>query len=299
MSPLRQRMLDDMCLRHFAKNTVRAYLNAVEQFTRHFMRSPDQLTADDARQFLLYLVQDRHMSWSSYNVIRAGLLFFFRITLGREITIGFIPCARRRRRLPTVLSKEEVLRLFSAARNHKHRVMMMILYGAGLRVSELCGLCVKDIDSSRMVLRIRQGKGNKERYAKLSPQLLNVLREYYREYKPADWLFPGRIAGQPITRMNVGKLFESVRKRAGLGKNITPHTLRHSYASHMLDAGADLRTIQVLLGHQSITSTAIYMHVSQAKVQAAPNPLDNLYASPVVSTEPAADKPAADATAEQ
>lgn len=203
------------------------------------------------------------------------------------------------KRLPTVLSKDEVRRLFSVVQNNKHRAMMMTLYGTGLRVSELCGLSVKDIDSSRMVLRIRQGKGNKERYAKLSPQLLNVLREYYREYKPADWLFPSKIEGRPISRMGVSKIFEYLRKRAGLGKNVTPHILRHSYASHMLDAGADLRTIQVLLGHQSITSTAIYMHVSQARIQAAPNPLDELYSVPVVSTEATETKPAAQTTGDQ
>jgi integrase/recombinase XerD len=286
MTPLRQRMLEDMQLRNFSPHTQEAYVRAVAQFTRHFMRPPETMGADDARQFLLYLVQERKVSWSCYNQIRAGLIFLFRITLGRNEAIDHVPCARNRRRVPVVLSQEELQRFFAVIRNLKHRAMFMTMYGAGLRVSELVSLRVEDIDSARMLIRIREGKGQKQRYAKLSKYLLEVLREYYKTCRPIGWLFPGKIEGQPLNRMAVNKVIEYLSKRAGLKKNVTPHTFRHSYATHMLDAGADLRTIQVLLGHQNIKSTAIYMHVSQAKIDAAPSPLDQLYAQPKPDATP-------------
>lgn len=284
MTPLRQRMLEDMQLRNFSPHTQDAYIRAVAQFTRHFMLPPETLGADHVREFLLHLVQERKGGWSCYNQIRAGLLFFFRITLGRDEAIDNVPCARHRRRLPVVLSQEELQRFFAVIRNVKHQAMLMTMYGAGLRVSELVSLRIEDVDSTRMLLRICEGKGQKQRYAKLSPHMLAVLREYYKASRPQTWLFPGMMAGQPLTRMSVNKVIKYLGKRAGLTKNITPHTLRHSYATHMLDAGADLRTIQVLLGHRSITSTSIYTHVSQAKIDAAPSPLDLLYKPPATGS---------------
>jgi len=276
VSPIRQRMIEDMRLRNFSSHTQDAYVRAVAQFTKHFMLPPETLTADHVREYLLHLVQKRHVAWSTYNQVRCGLQFFFRITLGSNDTFGGVPCARERKRVPVVLSPEELQRFFAVIRNPKHKAMFMTAYGAGLRVSELVSLQIEDIDSSRMVIRIRQGKGQKERYAKLSTHLLSVLRDYYRANKPVGLLFPSR-TGKPISGVAVNMIADYLRRRAGLTKKVTAHMFRHSYATHMLDAGADLRTIQVLLGHQNIKTTAIYMHVSQAKIAAAPSPLDILY----------------------
>ena len=284
MSPLRRRMLEDMQLRNFSANTQGAYIRAVTQFTRFFRTPPETLSVKDARQFLLYLVQERKVSWSCYNQIRAGLIFFFRVTLGRDESVDRVPCARHRRRVPIILSPEELQRFFAVIRNKKHLAMFMTMYGAGLRVSELISLRVEDIDSARMLLRVREGKGQKQRYAKLSTHLLAALRDYYKAYHPKGWLFAGRKPGEPLNRMTLNQVTKYLRKRAAIKKNVTPHTFRHSYATHMLDAGADLRTIQVLLGHQCIKSTAIYMHVSQARIDAAPSPLDLLYGQPPKGT---------------
>jgi integrase/recombinase XerD len=278
MTPLRQRMIEDMRLRNFSPHTQDAYVRAVAHFTRHFMLPPETLTADHVREYLLHLVQKRRVAWSTYNQIRCGLQFFFRVTLGRDDTFGGVPCARERKRIPIVLSAEELQRFFAVIRNAKHKAMFMTAYAAGLRVSELVSLRVEDIDSARMVIRVQHGKGQKERYAKLSTHLVSVLRDYYRAYKPNGLLFPSR-SGKPMTRVTVNQIARYLCRRSGLTKRVTPHTFRHSYATHMLDAGADLRTIQVLLGHQNIKTTAIYMHVSQAKIAAAPSPLDLLYGS--------------------
>jgi integrase/recombinase XerD len=280
MTPTRQRMLEDMRLRNFSPRTQEAYIRAVAHFTKYFMKPPQTLAADQVRQYLLYLVQERRVSWSLYNQARCALQFFFRVTLGRDETFGGLPCARERKRVPVVLSQEELHRFFAVIRNLKHKAMFMTVYATGLRVSELVGLWVEDIDSTRMLIRVRDGKGQKERYAKLSVYLLQVLRDYYRMCRPKKWLFPGQIPDRPMTASGVQWLADVIRQRAGLTKRITPHTFRHSYATHMLDAGADLRTIQVLLGHRHIKSTTIYMHVSQAKIDAAPSPLDLMYRPP-------------------
>ena len=276
ISPLRQRMIEDMRLRNFSQHTVNAYVRAVELLSRHFKQPPQTMTPDLVRQFLLYLVQERRVASSTYNQIRCGIQFFFRIPLGRNDTFDGAPCARERKRVPVVLSPEELQKLFAVIRNKKHKAMFMTAYGAGLRVSELVSLRVEDLDSSRMVIRVRHGKGQKERYAKLSTHLLSVLREYYKVYRPSGLLFTAE-SGKQMNTVVLGKILSYLGRRAGLAKRVTPHTLRHSYATHMLDAGADLRTIQVLLGHQNIKTTAVYMHVSQAKIAAAPNPLDILY----------------------
>jgi site-specific recombinase XerD len=244
------------------------------------MLSPENLTADHVRQYLLHLVQGKHVSWSTYNVARCALQFLFHVTLGRPEQLVTVPCARDRKRLPVVLSQEELQRFFTIIRNPKHKALFMTAYGSGLRVSELISLRATDIDSSRMLIRVREGKGQKERYAKLSMQLLQVLRDYYRACKPKIWLFPGQPQEKPINRLAVNRIADYLRRRAGIQKRISAHTFRHSYATHMLDAGADLRTIQVLLGHRNIKTTAIYLHVSQAKIDAAPSPLDLMYPQP-------------------
>jgi integrase/recombinase XerD len=279
MTPLRRRMIDDMTLRNLSPHTVEAYVRAVAHFAKHFGRSPEQLSAADARHYLLHLVRDGHASWSRYNIARCGLQFFFRVTLGRDEHFEKLPCAKVPRRLPTVLCADELRRLFDVARDPKHKALLMTLYGAGLRISEALNLKPADIDARRMLVHVRLGKGAKDRMVKLSPQLLAALREYWKLRRPKKWLFPR--GGDPERPMEDGTAYRAVvraARRAGIARRVTPHTLRHSYATHLLDAGTDLRTIQLLLGHRNLKTTSLYVHVSQAKLAAAASPLDRLYA---------------------
>jgi len=275
-------MIEDMTLRNLSPHTVEAYVLAVKQFANHYGRSPEQLSAGHAREYLLHLVRDQHASWSRYNLARCGLQFLFRITLGRDEHFEKLPCARTPRRLPTVLAPEELRRLFDVARDPRHKALLMTLYGAGLRLSEALALKLADIDSRRMLIHVRLGKGTgggKDRMVKLSAQLLNALRDYWRLRHPKNWLFPR--ASDPDRPMEDGTAYRAVvraARRAGITKRVSPHTLRHSYATHLLDAGTDLRTIQLLLGHGNLKTTTIYLHVSQAKLNAAASPLDRLYA---------------------
>jgi site-specific recombinase XerD len=283
MTPLRQRMIEDMQMRNLSPHTIDAYVRAVAQFAKHFGKSPELLDGEQVRQYLLYLVQERRVSWSRYNLARCGLQFFYQITLGREERFAKPPCAKVPKRLPTVLSADEVRRLFDVVSHFpKHKSLLMTLYGAGLRISEALGLKPADIDSSRMLIHVRGGKGNKDRMVTLSTQLLTALRDDWRARSSKDpkiWLFPQ--SSNPSRAMKSGtaeKIVERAAKRAGITKRVSPHTLRHSYATHLLDAGVDLRTIQLLLGHTSLRTTALYMHVSQAKLNATASPLDLLYA---------------------
>ena len=280
MTPLRQRMIEDMRLRNLSPHTIDAYILAVKQFAQHFKRSPEQASGDDVRAYLLHLVQDRQASWSRYNIARCALQFLFRITLGRDERFARLPCARTPKRLPVVLSTDELRRLFDVAgRDVKHKALLMTLYGSGLRVSEVAALRPGDIDSTRMLIHVHLGKGAKDRMTKLSPRLLEALREYWRAARPKLWLFPQATnAESAINTISIERMVQRLAKRAGISKAVTPHTLRHSYATHLLDAGTDLRTIQVLLGHRNLKTTAIYLHVSQAKIAAAASPLDLLYA---------------------
>jgi integrase/recombinase XerD len=206
------------------------------------------------------------------------LRFVYAVTLGRDGPVNHIPCARNNKRLPVVLSREELRRFFAAIDNPRQKAIFLTAYGTGIRAAELAGLEVRDIDSRRMLIHVRQGKGAKDRYVKLSPYLLQALRDYYRACHPRTWLFPGRVPDQPISPAGISKLADAIARRAGLSKHVHAHTFRHTYATHMLDAGADLRTIQVLMGHCSLRTTTIYLHVSQAKIEAAPSPLDLMYA---------------------
>ncbi len=278
MTPLRQRMIEDMQLRNFSPHTQEAYLRSVERLARFYKRSPDRITPEEARTYLLHLVREEHAGYSLYNVVRCGLAFFWRVTLGRTDRFEQVPCARDRRRLPVVLSTEEVARLLRVASDPRDRAILMVLYGTGLRVGEVVGLRVADVDSRRMLIRVCHGKGDKDRYVKLSPRLLEALRDYYRQRRPKHWLFPRPTVPElPIQRNGVLKMVQRTARRAGIvAKRVGPHTLRHTYATHLLDAGCDLRTIQVLLGHRNIKTTAVYLHVSQAKIDAAPSPLDRL-----------------------
>lgn len=276
MTPLRQRMLDDLTLRNYAEGTQQAYLRAVAHFAAYFGRSPDQLGPEEVRQYLVYLMRTRNMSWSGYIVHLCVLRFFYHVTLGRDEMLHGIAYPRSERRLPVVLSPAETERFFRAVWNLKHRALLKTAYAAGLRVSEVAALRVTDIDGSRGVIRIRQGKGRKDRYAPLPPRLLEVLRDYWRACRPHPWLFPSRRTKRPLHPRSIQRPCKEAGQRAGLRKTVTPHTLRHSFASHLLEAGVDLRTIQVLLGHRSLQTTAHYTHLSQAALRTLPSLLDRL-----------------------
>ena len=285
MTPLRQRMIEDMRLRNLSPHTIDAYILAVRQFAQHFKRSPELASGEEVRAYLLHLVQEKHASYSRYNLARCALQFLYRVTLGREERFARLPCARDRRRLPTVLSTDELRRLFAVVGHHpRHKALLMTLYGAGLRISEALHLQPADIDGRRMLIHVRGGKGNKDRMIKLSTQLLAALREAWRSRPARDpgiWIFPQ--VGRPDRAMESSTALRIVRRaarRAGMVKRVTPHTLRHSYATHLLDAGVDLRTIQLLLGHTNLKTTSLYMHVSQARLRAAASPLDLLYPQP-------------------
>jgi site-specific recombinase XerD len=276
MSPLRQRMLEDLRVRNYSPRTQGIYIECVARFARYFKQSPDQLTAEHIRTYLVQLVEEKRVSWSLFNQTACALRFFYRVTLDRGDLVPHIPFPRAARKLPTVLSPEEVTRLLDAVRNLKQRVVLMTIYSAGLRISEAVALKVADIDSKRMVINVRHGKGGKDRTVMLSSQLLTVLRTYVRRVRPRDWLFPGRRTDQPLDLSAVQRACAQACRAAGLGKRATVHTLRHSFATHLLEAGTDLRLIQTLLGHNSIRTTAIYTHVSAQRLQATPSPLDRL-----------------------
>jgi integrase/recombinase XerD len=276
MTPLRLRMTQDMQLRNFAPGSVNVYVDCVARFARRFGKSPESLGPEDVRAFLLPLIEQRRVSWSYYNLHLQALRFLYNVTLGRPAVLKHVVCPRQPKRLPVVLCPDELTRFFAAVDSLKHRASLMTAYAAGLRVAEVAGLRVADIDSQRMVLRVRQGKGRKDRYVMLSPRLLALLREYWKAARPAEWLFPGDIPGRPLTASTVHRVCVQAGRDAGLGKHVTVHTLRHSFATHLLEAGTDIRTIQVLLGHRNLKTTAVYTHVSPLAVEATRSPLDRL-----------------------
>jgi site-specific recombinase XerD len=269
-------MIEDMKLRNLAPRTIQAYVTRVARFARHFGRSPDALGRDEVRSFLIHLVEDKRVCWSIYNQTVAGLRFLYEVTLGREGVMVRIACPKQPKKLPVVLSLEEVARLFAAITGLKHRAILMTAYAAGLRISEVVSLRVDDIDSQRMVLRVRQAKGRRDRYVMLSPRLLTLLRKYWKVARPTEWLFPGDIPGRPLNTSTVYRVCVQAARDAGLSKHVTVHTLRHSFATHLLEAGTDIRTIQVLLGHRNLKTTAVYTHVSPAAVETTRSPLDQL-----------------------
>jgi integrase/recombinase XerD len=276
MTPLRQRMIEDMKLRNYAPLTIKVYVLRVATFAKHFGKSPERLGAADVRAYLLYLVQEKHASWSYFDQALCALRFLYRTTLGKKWVIDGIGTPKKQKKLPVVLSPAEVARFFEAVTGLKHRAILMTAYAAGLRVSEVVALRVDDIDSQRMVIRIRQAKGHKDRYVMLSPRLLAILREYWKAARPTELLFPGNVPDRPITPRTVQKACREAQEAAGLGKRVTVHTLRHSFATHLLEAGTNLRTIQILLGHRSLSTTAAYTHVSTAALEATQSPLDRL-----------------------
>lgn len=292
MTPLRRRMIEDMRIRNLAPNTQRTYVEQVSRFARHFGKSPELLGPADIRTYQLHLTEERHLSAGSLLVVVAAIRFLYKVTLKRDWRIDeIVPTCRKPQRLPVVLSRDEVLRFLDSVEARKHRVILTVCYAAGLRISEAVRLTPAAIDSQRMVIRVEEGKGRKDRYVMLSPQLLAILRDYWRAARPGSWLFPGYLPNQPITRHAVAIACTAARRRCNIGKPVTPHTLRHAFAVHLLEAGADLRTIQLLLGHRSLGTTARYLRLATNKVCATASPLDSLQAISPVIAEPLAASP--------
>jgi len=276
MTPLRQRMIEEMHLRNYSKHSIAAYVSAVYRLANHYGRSPDRLSREEIRDFLVDLVEEQHVSWPYYQQVLAALRYFYRHVVRRGEVVDDIRGPRPAKTLPVVLSPAEVARFFRAIPSLKQRTILMLAYGAGLRVGEVVQLRLSDIDRERRVIRIRQGKGKKDRYTLLSPALVDMLDRYLWAAQPQDLLFTTRRPDRPITPSTVQRYCLLARQAAGLDKRISPHTLRHSFATHLLEAGTDLRVIQVLLGHASPRTTAIYTHVSTALIGKIRSPLDRL-----------------------
>lgn len=275
MSPLRQRMIEDMQVRHLAPKTQLSYQQQVAAFARHFNKSPQFLQPEDIRTYQVYLTREKKLSASSLTVATAALRFLYKVTLQKPWCIEQIPFPRMPEKLPVILSREEVAHLLECTTGQQHAILTTA-YATGLRVSELTHLRLADIDSQRMVIRVDQGKGQKDRYVMLSPRLLQELRAYGKQAHLRLWLFPGAGADQPIGKGAIEQACQKAGQRAGIAKHITPHSLRHAFATHLLEAGADLRTIQLLLGHRSLATTARYLKMAAQTVCAVSSPLDRL-----------------------
>jgi integrase/recombinase XerD len=280
MTPLRQRLVEDLRLRNYSPRTVECYVAAVAQFAKHLGRSPDRLGPDDVRAYQLHLLH-RRASWSRFNQAVCALRFFYGTTLGRPDVVAMIPFGKRPRTLPAVLSRAEVLRLFAAVPEGRNRTLLRLTYACGLRAGEVVRLRVRDVDSARMVVVVRQGKGQKDRLVPLAPLLLEELRAYWRRYRPADWLFPGQGPRGHLHLGSIQRSFTGLVRPLRLGKRVSLHTLRHSYATHLLEAGVDVVTLQQLLGHHDLQTTARYLHVSTLHLQRVASPLDALLAVPL------------------
>ncbi|MBS0562248.1 MAG: site-specific integrase [Proteobacteria bacterium] len=275
MSPLRRRMTEDMTIRNLSPATQRSYLHAVSRFSQYFGRSPDRLGLEEVRAYQVHLAS-KGVAWGSLNQVVCALRFFYGVTLGEATIPERIAYAREPRKLPTVLSADEVVRFLESVSSQKARVALTTAYAAGLRVSEVAALKVRDIDSRRMVMRIEHGKGDKERYAMLSATLLGILRAYWRLARPPLYLFPGRTPDKPIEPTTLHAACRSAAAAAGLDKRVSVHVLRHSFATHLLEQGADIRVIQVLLGHENLSTTARYTRVSTEVIAGTASPLDKL-----------------------
>ena len=280
MTPLRQRLLEELQRRNYSSETTRGYILAVKQFAEYFGKSPDRLGPEEVRRYQLYLLQQKKLSAGTVKIRMTALRFFYRKALKRRLLFDDLPLPKTPKKLPVVLSRQEVTRLIEAASNRMHRTILILLYGTGIRRTEASLLKVSDIDSQRRVLHIRQGKGARDRDVPLTPKLLEVLREYWRWKKPKIYLFPSPLGHsgveEPISDKTVWHACREAALRAGLNKRIGPHTLRHSFATHLMEAGTDLRTIQLLLGHATLEHTTVYLHLSQRHLQAAPNPFDQI-----------------------
>jgi len=284
MTNLRRRMTGDMQIRNLSAHTQATYLQQVSQFACHFGKSPDALGPEDIRTYQLYLTNERKLATGSIHIAIAALRFIYKVTLKRDwILEEILPLPKKPQKLPVVLSPDEVLHFLGSVKHSKPRVALTTCYAAGLRVSEAARLQPTSIDSKRMVIRVVQGKGQKDRYVMLSPKLLEILRCYYRDTQPKQWMFPGRDPGMPISREAIEDACKKALCSSGLSKPVTPHSLRHAFAVHLLEAGTDVRTIQLLLGHRSLATTARYLRIATTKVCATSSPLDLL---PLPISEP-------------
>ena len=294
MTQLRKMMLEELQRRNYSNGTIRHHLRAVEEFANHYGKSPDKLGLNELRSYQAYLLKERKLAVGTVVNHVAGLRFFFVRTLKRHEFRDFIPYPNEPERLPTILSLDEVARLINASGNLFRRALLMTVYGTGMRRSEVVHLKVSDIDSKRMIIRVTQGKGAKDRDLPLSPELLETLRAYWRWRKPKEYLFPSRGerkgADVPLSDKTVWQVCGDAAKKAGITKHVTPHTLRHSWATHLLEAGTDLRTIQMLLGHGDLETTARYIHLSQEHLHAAANPLAKLQLSDEKASNPASQR---------
>jgi integrase/recombinase XerD len=275
ISPLRRRMIEDMTIRNFGPKTQHDYIRSVKNLAMFLGRSPDTASNEDVRRFQLRL-SSNGISAASMNNTVSGLRFFFRVTLGRGDIGSHLPFVRQPRKLPVVLSVEEVSRFLEAAPGLKYKAAFSVAYGAGLRACEVMSLKPMDIDSKRMVIRVEQGKGRKDRYVMLSPQLLELLRDWWRVGRPQGWLFPGRVLGQPLTTRQLNRACHAAARMAELDKPVSLHTLRHSFATHLLEQNIDIRVIQVLLGHAKLDTTALYTQVATRTIRDVMSPLDQL-----------------------
>lgn len=276
MTPLRQRMLEDLQIRNYAPPTIRAYIRRVAEFAKYFGKSPDQLGAEHIRDYQLFLIQQKRVSQSAYIQTVCGLRFLYTHTLHHQISIEHIPLPRYERKLPIILSREEVKALLEAPKNLSHRAILATMYAAGPRVSEVAKLKVEDLDSGRKVIWIRGGKRHKDRQTLLPPKLLELLRFYWRWRQPKDWLFPGGTPGRPISCKAIFLACKKAAQTAGISKALHPHSLRHAFATHLLEAGVDLRKIQLLMGHANLETTARYLHVADTAVHSTTSPLELL-----------------------
>jgi integrase/recombinase XerD len=276
MTPLRQRMSEDMEIRNLSENTQLSYLQQVSLFAKHFKRSPELLGPEEIRAYQVHATTERKLAPGTLCTIASSLRFLYKVTLKREWVDLEIPLPKKPFKLPVIPSREEIAHFLDSIASLKHRTILMTAYAAGLRISEVTHLKITDIDSHRMMLRVTQGKGQKDRYVMLSAQLLERLRVYWKATRPTDWLFPGDIPGQPISKGAVEDACQKGRRVSGIKKPITPHTLRHAFATHLLESGTDVRKIQLLMGHRSLATTARYLKVATSTVCATTSPFDLL-----------------------
>lgn len=279
MSRLSEQMNDDMLVRGFAARTREAYLAQVRGLAKYYHRSPDRLSEEEVQSYVVYLLKERHWAWSSCNQAVSAFRFFYHHTLKRTAAEFVMPMARQPQRLPEVPNREEIARIIDGTANIRERVMLELAYGGGLRVSEIASLRVRDIDSRQKCIWIRGGKGGKDRSTLLSEQLLEELRHYWYSFRPGEWLFPRRDGRGPIDSRTIQKKWVEAKRRAGVTKRCGIHSLRHAFATHLLEAGTDLVTVQRLLGHGSIRTTMRYLHLARGHLLASASPLDLLSAT--------------------
>jgi integrase/recombinase XerD len=276
MTPLRQAMIQAMQIRNFSENTQQAYISAIKHLAIYYRRSPEHITEQETQDYILHLAKEKKLAWSTCNVIVSSIRFFYKVILKKDQENFYLPYAKKPHHLPDILTRDEVKALFNATKNPRHSAIFMTAYSAGLRVGEIAHLTINDIDSQSGVICVRQGKGKKDRYVPLSPRLLMELRRYWKAYKPTHWLFPGRDAIKPMTRHAITDAFSHAKRKAHITKKVSIHSLRHAFATHLLEAGTDIVNIKQLLGHSSIGTTLHYARLSKQMIRDMASPLDSL-----------------------